>query len=210
EAAVRYALEVDKAPVVLLDAGDNIGAGSSGDSTLILEQAIAQGADSYVQTLRDPEAVAACDAVGVGGHVEIQVGGKTDDLHGRPVSITGTVRVLSDGAFEDNRPLHAGWTFFDQGRCAVVDCESGQALLLVSTSIGNVSIEQYYSVGLRPEEFKIVVAKGVMSPRPAYEPIASEMILVNSPGATSADLTTFDYAHRRTPLYPFEDQAKYE
>ncbi|MDP6821904.1 MAG: M81 family metallopeptidase [Dehalococcoidia bacterium] len=208
--AVRHGLAADAKPVVLLDAGDNIGAGSSGDSTVILEEAMAQGARSYLQTLRDPEAVAVCDAVGIGETVSMLVGGKTDGLHGRPLPITGTVRELSEGAFEDNRALHAGWTFYDQGRCAVVECDSGPTLLLVSSSIGNVSLEQYYSVGLRPEEFKIVVAKGVMSPRPAYEPIAAEMILVNSPGATSADLSTFHYAHRRTPLYPFEAEATYE
>jgi len=210
EDAIRHGLAADAKPVVLLDAGDNIGAGSSGDSTVILEEAMAQGARSYLQTLRDPEAVAVCDALGVGGIVNMLVGGKTDGLHGRPVPITGTLRELSGGAFEDNRALHAGWTFYDQGRCAVVECDSGQTLLLVSTSIGNVSLEQYYSVGVRPEDFKIVVAKGVMSPRPAYEPIAAEMILVNSPGATSADLSTFHYAHRRTPLYPFEAGANYE
>ncbi len=210
EDAIRHGLAADAKPVVLLDAGDNIGAGSSGDSTVILEEAMAQGARSYLQTLRDPEAVAVCDALGVGGIVNMLVGGKTDGLHGRPVPITGTIRELSGGAFEDNRALHAGWTFYDQGRCAVVECDSGQTLLLVSTSIGNVSLEQYYSVGVRPEDFKIVVAKGVMSPRPAYEPIAAEMILVNSPGATSADLSTFHYAHRRTPLYPFEAGANYE
>mgnify|MGYP001024805315 FL=1 len=208
--AVRYGLAAGEEPIVLLDAGDNIGAGSAGDSTLILVEAISQGADSYLQTLRDPEAVVACDAAGLGGRVDLQVGGKTDGLHGDPVPMTGTVTRLADGAFEDNRALHAGWTFYDQGRCAVVECDSGQTLLLVSTSIGNVSLEQYYSVDVRPEEFKIVVAKGVMSPRPAYEPIAAEMILVNSPGATSADLSTFHYAHRRKPLYPFEEWATYE
>jgi microcystin degradation protein MlrC len=207
--AVAKGLEASAKPVVLLDAGDNIGAGSSGDSTVILEEAIAQGADSFLQTLRDTEAVASCDAAGIGGRVHINVGGKTDDLHGKPVAVTGTVRNLSDGAFEDHGPVHAGWTFFDQGRCAVVECDSGQTLLLVSTSVGNMSIEQYYSVGVRPEDFQIVVAKGVMSPRPAYEPIAAQLILVNSPGATSADLSTFDYAHRRTPLYPFEESASY-
>lgn len=208
--AVSYALSSEERPLVLLDAGDNIGAGSSGDSTLILEQAIAQGANSYIQTLRDPAAVAVCDNAGVRGRVAISVGGKTDNLHGHPIDIKGTVIQLSDGLFEDNQPLHAGWTFFDQGRCAVVECDSGQTLLLVSTSIGNVSLEQYQSVGLNPESFRIIVAKGVVSPRPAYEPIAAEMILVNSSGATSADLSTFDYAQRRSPLYPFEKKAIYQ
>lgn len=207
--AVRYGLKAQAGPIVLLDAGDNIGAGSSGDSTVILSEALAHGAGSFLQTLRDPAAVAECDAAGEGATVKLMAGGKTDHLHGRPVAITGVVRKLSDGAFEDNRALHAGWTFYDQGRCAVVESDAGPTLLFVSTGIGNVSLEQYYSVGVRPEEFKIIVAKGVMSPRPAYEPIAAEMILVDSPGTTSADLVTFDYAHRRRPLYPFEEGATY-
>jgi microcystin degradation protein MlrC len=49
-----------------------------------------------------------------------------------------------------------------------------------------------------------VVAKGVVSPRPAYAPIAAETILVDTPGVTSADLSSFPYRRRRRPIYPFE------
>jgi microcystin degradation protein MlrC len=54
-----------------------------------------------------------------------------------------------------------------------------------------------------------VVAKGVVSPRPAYASIAAEMILVDTPGVTSADLSSFPYRRRRRPLYPFERDARY-
>jgi microcystin degradation protein MlrC len=66
-----------------------------------------------------------------------------------------------------------------------------------------------YSLGVWPEKYQVVVAKGVQSPRPAYEPIAAEIILVNTPGVTTADLSTFEYRHRRRPLYPFERDAAY-
>jgi microcystin degradation protein MlrC len=62
-----------------------------------------------------------------------------------------------------------------------------------------------YSIGIRPEDYRVVVAKGVSSPRPAYQPIAAEIILVNTPGVTTADLSTFTYHRRRVPLYPFEE-----
>ena len=58
-------------------------------------------------------------------------------------------------------------------------------------------------------EARIVVAKGVHSPRPAMEPIAREMIWVNTQGVTTADLTTFSYRHRRVPLYPLEPEARW-
>jgi len=55
----------------------------------------------------------------------------------------------------------------------------------------------------------VVVAKGVHSPRPAYEPIAAQLVFVNTPGVTSSDLSRFTYQHRRRPLYPFEPDATY-
>ena len=78
-------------------------------------------------------------------------------------------------------------------------------ILLTSIRAGNTAREQMYSMGIRPEEYRVVVAKGVSSPRPAYQPIAAEIILANSPGVTTADLSTFTYKRRRVPLYPFEE-----
>jgi microcystin degradation protein MlrC len=119
------------------------------------------------------------------------------------------VRSLHEGKFEDWRPTHGGARYFDQGLTAVLDTVEGQTLVLNSRRCGNTSIEQMYSIGVRPEGYKIVVAKGVQSPRPAYEPIATEIILANTPGVTTADLSYFTYHHRRHPLYPFEPDTTY-
>jgi microcystin degradation protein MlrC len=54
------------------------------------------------------------------------------------------------------------------------------------------------------------VAKGVVAPRGAYEPIAAKIILVNTPGATDADLSRWQYKRRRCPLFPFETNASYQ
>ena len=43
------------------------------------------------------------------------------------------------------------------------------------------------------------------SPVAAYEEVCPTFIRVNTSGATSADLDSFRYAHRRKPLFPFED-----
>lgn len=193
----------------MLDVGDNIGAGSAGDSTLILAEARKLGAKGLVQTLRDPEAVARCVSAGVGAEITLEVGGKTDRRHGEPVNVTGIVKTISDGKFEDRSPVHAGWRYFDNGLCAVLETSDDHTLLLVSTRVGNMSRKQFNSVGIIPEEYRIVVAKGVVSPRPAYQPIAAEMLLVNTGGATSADLNSFNYRHRRRPLFPFETYARY-
>ena len=196
-------------PVVLMDVGDNIGGGSAADSTHILSQAQRMGFGGLLQTLYDPVAVQACVAAGVGGGVELMVGGKTDDLHGEPVAVSARVARISDGRYEDRGPTHAGYRYFDAGTTAVLETSDGHTLVLTSNRDGNTSRQQMYSVGVRPERYRVVVAKGVVSPRPAYEPIASRIVLVNTPGLTSADLSTFQYRNRRRPLYPFEPEAEY-
>jgi microcystin degradation protein MlrC len=195
--------------VLLLDVGDNIGGGSAADSTVLLEVALRLGVRSYLQTLYDPEAVAVCVAAGVDAIVTLPVGAKTDTMHGRPVTVTGRVRVIANGKFEETRPTHGGFRFYDGGTTVVFECPDDITLVLTSERIGNTTIEQMYSIGVWPERKRIVVAKGVQSPRPAYQPIAAQVVLVNTPGATSSDLAMFTFRRRRRPLYPFERDATY-
>jgi microcystin degradation protein MlrC len=209
EAALRRAMAAARGPVVLMDVGDNIGGGSPADSTILLAEARRQGVRSFLQTLCDPQAVQACVASGIGSEVTLPVGAKTDDRHGQPVVVSGCVRTISDGRFEDPRPTHGGFRFFDGGPTIRLDTTDGHTLVLTSKRVGNTSIQQMYSLGIRPEEYRVVIAKGVISPRPAYAPIASEIILVDTPGVTTADLTRFEYHRRRKPLYPFEPEAGY-
>ncbi len=192
-------------PIVLMDVGDNIGGGSSADSTHILKVAIEMGVTGYLQSLYDPEAVEACVVAGSGAEIALDVGGKTDDMHGEPIHVVGTVGIIDDGPYEETRPTHGGYRFYDDGKRVLFNTVDGMTILLTSARSGNTARAQMYSMGINPEDYRIVVAKGVSSPRPAYQPIAAEIIIVNSPGVTSADLDTFEFKSRRVPLYPFEE-----
>ena len=84
-------------------------------------------------------------------------------------------------------------------------------MILTSKRVGNTSIELYYSLGLNPINYPIIIAKGVMSPRPAFEPIASKIIILDSPGVTAANLKNFSFSKIRKPMFPFEkDEVVYE
>ncbi len=192
-------------PIVLMDVGDNIGGGSSADSTHILKVAKEMGVDGYLQSLYDPEAVEACVAAGVGAELALDVGGHTDDMHGEPIHVVGTVEIIDEGTFEETRPTHGGFRFYDDGQRVRFNTVDGITIVLTTKRSGNTAREQMYSMGIKLEDYKIIVAKGVNSPLPAYLPIAAEIIIVNSPGVTSADLDTFDFERRRVPLYPFEE-----
>jgi microcystin degradation protein MlrC len=207
--ALRRAAASAERPVVLLDVGDNVGGGSPADSTHVLAAAQRLGVRNLFHSLCDPAAVQHCTTEGVGASVVLTVGGGTDHLHGAPVAVTGRVRHLDDGRFEDAGVTHGGFRFFDAGRRALLETDDGHFVLLTSRPMGNTSRAELTSVGLDPEKLQIIVAKGVQSPRGAYEPIAAEMIQLNTPGCTSADLSALAYRHRRRPMFPFEPAASY-
>ena len=207
--AVAMAMEAAEAPVVLLDIGDNVGGGSPGDSTLILAEIVAQKASNAMVVLFDAESVARCVEAGVRNPVNLQVGGKTDGRHGSPVSVQGRVRMISDGIFQEPEVRHGGWGSFDQGVTAVVETPEQHTLILTSVKMAPVSLEQVKSLGVKPESRKILVAKGVIAPRAAYNPVAARTILVDTPGATCVNPAGFTFHHRRRPLYPLELEAQY-
>ena len=202
--AVRQAMGGSEFPVCLLDFGDNIGGGSSGDSTFVLEELVRQQAEKWVCTLWDPESAQACFEVGVGGQVALRVGGKTDDVHGPTLSIEGRVRTLHNGSYEENERRHGGGRLFNQGLTAVVDVHGKGLLVLNSSRSSPNSIHQITCVGIQPSQQKILVAKGAVAPRAAYEPVCARLIEVASGGATAIFRLPRDYAWARKTLYEWQ------
>ncbi|MEW5979334.1 MAG: M81 family metallopeptidase [Acidobacteriota bacterium] len=207
--AVRAAAQRAAAPIVLMDVGDNIGGGSAGDSTILFEEVLNQQVRNALVVLYDPVAVSRCAVVGVGRGIEVDVGGKTDSLHGKPLTIRGRVRLIADGIFVETEARHGGWGNYDQGITAVLETADQHTVILTSRRMAPMSLEQLLSLGIRPERKKLLIVKGVIAPRAAYEPIAADIILVDTPGSTSANPANFNYRRRRRPLYPLEMDAVY-
>ena len=216
EEAVSRAMNApsDGKPTAIMDVGDNVGGGGTADSTHLLAEAIRQGLNgekSLLLTLFDPSAVQTCISAGVGSTITLRVGAGTDQLHGEPIELTANVRAITDGKFEEPKPTHGGIRFFDYGPSVALDTEDGHTIVLHTVrGIGNMSREQYYSIGIFPEQYRVIICKGTVSPRAAYEPISREIIMANSPGVTSANMSSFSYQNRRTQLYPFEPETKFE
>ena len=207
--AVRKAMEGGKFPAVLIDMGDNIGGGTPGDSTFILEELIRQKADGWVVVMADREATKKAFDIGIGGTFDGEVGGKTDHMHGKPVRIRGRVRSLHEGRYVEPDVRHGGGRYWNMGHTAVIHVDGStldmpNLLLLTTRRSSPNSLHQLISNGVYPERQKILVAKGCIAPRAAYEPIAGVMIEVDSPGATAVNPVRFEYKHVRRPLFGLE------
>ena len=191
-------------PVLMLDVGDNIGGGSPGDSVTILAEVIRQGASGFVASIHAADAVAICAAAGVGEGVDLTVGAATDPSVGPPVRLLGKVVAVDDGRFEDPNPTHGGRRYYDAGPTAVLDIGDDNRVILTSSPMGSHSPVQLTSLGLDPASFKGIVAKGVNSPLAGYRPVVADILFVDTPGCTAADLSSLSFSRRRVPMTPFE------
>ncbi|WP_339925163.1 M81 family metallopeptidase [uncultured Cyclobacterium sp.] len=208
--AVKMAMEHDGRPVVLIDMGDNIGGGSTGDSSFLLEELIKQGAQGWVMVIADPDAYKIAENAGVGNDFDFEVGGKTDDMHGKPVRIKGQVRSLNVGRYLETEVRHGGGRYWNMGHTAVIQVEGStldepNLLLLTTLASSPNSAHQLISNGVYVERQKIIVAKGNIAPRAAYEPFASLLIQVDSPGSTAVNPSWFKFKRARKGMFGMGD-----
>ncbi len=207
EDALARALTATAFPVILADIGDNVGGGCPGDGTVLLQALIEADAQAAVITLADPQAVAQAVHAGIGAAVDIAVGGKVDDWHGQPVLIHAVVEALTDGRFATGGKDHFANIYgsaVEMGRCARLRC-GGITLLLTERRTPPGDLEQLRSQGIDPEAQKLIVVKSTIAFRGAYEPIAADIIEVNTPGLCSNRLSAFPYQKLRRPLFPLDE-----
>jgi microcystin degradation protein MlrC len=198
-------LEQNSRPVLLLDMGDNVGGGAPGDGTFILE-ALEKAAKwrSFI-CVYDPESVIHASQRETGSRLFLQIGAKTDRLHGDPYKAEVTIKAnFIEGIFKEDQPRHGGQTTFNMGRIAIVETDGGTTIMLTSLRMVPFSLNQLLSFGIGPQQYDVIVAKGVHAPMAAYSAVCNTFVRVNTQGITNADLTTLAYQNRRKPLYPFE------
>lgn len=206
KAAIQQALTREP-PVCLLDMGDNVGGGSPADGTILAHHLIEQQIPDSFVCLYDPVAVQTSEQAGVGQTIRVTMGGKTDALHGPPISCEVEILSFHDGKFTESQPRHGGATHFHQGRTAIVKTPSGLTVMLTSRRQPPFSLAQLTTCGLKPETFRVIIAKGVHAPVAAYRDVCNSFIRVNTPGVTAADMRQLPFKHRRKPLFPFDPET---
>ena len=207
--AIRLALKVEGGPVVLSESSDSTGSGSPGDSTGVLRpllQAPLTGPAAIFVV--DADVVARAVAAGVGNTLTARLGGKIDRINSKPVRVTGKVKLIFDGR----------WTAWGRGYNTGIETSMGRAVVL---EVGKVLIlvaerpamtvdpSLYRSVGIEPQRLKIVVVKSPNGFRAEYAPIARKILLVDTPGISSANLRQLRYRRVPRPIWPLDRRMKY-
>ncbi len=205
--AVAQASTMEEGPVLLLDHADNVGSGGTQDVMTVIEEVRRQGLrDVAVAAVWDPQAVADMQAAGVGATVTLRLGGKTDmpsvGLRGRPLEITGRVKVISDGRWVVRGPMYTGMEV-NTGPTAVLESE-GMKIVVVSNHHEPWDLGIFTSVGIDPRETRYLVLKSRIHYRAGFAPIARATLTCDGDGVTTSDNSRLDYGKLRRPIYPID------
>ena len=191
-------------PLVVADYTDNPGGGGYGDATAFLKGLVESKVDNVAfHAIYDPEAVQQAMRAGVGAQTTLTLGGKTDPtMGGGPLSLTGEVVCLTNGRFIAYGPMGGGvernygpsMVFRVGGIDIVVITNNGQA----------VDLGQFTSLGIDPTRYGTVAVKSMQHFRAAFEPIAREVILVDTGALCSEVYTPELFTKVRRPIWPLD------
>lgn len=201
--AIAYTNKSDGNPIVLAEGSDNPGGGAPCDGTHILRAFIEAGVQDVVfAIIADPESVNLAIEAGVGNTVSLQVGGKTDPRHGKPVALDGYVKLISDGNFVHKGPMSRGIKS-GMGKTVII-VNDGIEIILTETRTQPYDAEVLRSVGIEPRDRKIIVIKSAVHFRADFTPLAHEILDIDTPGVHSPNLLSYDYKNIRRPIYPLD------
>ncbi|GBF74350.1 microcystin degradation protein MlrC [Paenibacillus sp. 598K] len=202
EDALAEAWRVPDGVIILAEGSDNVGGGAPADATHLLARLV-DPPQRALQVLYDPEAVRIAAEAGIGATIRLRVGGKTDVMHGEPVTVAGKVRLLSDGRYRHVGPYNTGH-YAEMGKTAVLEC--GRLTLVVTGQrTAPWDIGHLLSLGVDPSTYKVIVVKSAIAWQAAFGALARAVYQLDTPGCCSANLHHFQYRLVRRPVYPLDE-----
>lgn len=190
---------------VASDTGDAPTGGAAADSPAVLAGLLAGGAAAHARltllTLCDPAAAEAARRAGLGATLSLTLGHAFSA--GTPVAITAQVAHLSDGIYVMQDKGTEGLVI-RMGPTAVLAIGSIR-LLVRSNPSTEWDTAMYLSQGLDPRQAALVFVKSPSHFRASFGPLASRILLADTPGPTCGDMTRIPFRRATRPLYPLDD-----
>ncbi|MEZ5595483.1 MAG: M81 family metallopeptidase [Pseudomonadales bacterium] len=207
EDAVAAARAATARPVVINETSDNCGGGSPGDGTHLLRAMLEAGLENACFGFIVDAAVAQqAHAAGVGAQIDVQLGGRTDTLHGAPLSLSVYVKALHDGRCV--MQAMAKGSRINYGRLARLQV-NGMDVVVASRRSQTFDTEPFLAVGIDVTRMDYVALKSSNHFRAGFEPLAGTIITADPPGLTTHHVEIFPRHRNMQPMWPIDDGARY-
>ena len=195
-------------PVIFADSADSPSAGSPGDSSAIIKYIVENDIDMKVLVnVVDAETAKQARQIGVGNEGKFRVGAKLGTKFYSPVDITAQVLYCAEHEFRFKGPMYTGKRF-DIGMTAVLKVKNTY-IVVMENSADNCDPELYRSLGFSLDDFDIVVVKSANGFRSPYKGLFEQAVIVDTPGASSANLKSLPFENQERAVYPMVDIEDY-
>ena len=186
---------------VILEHADRVN-----DSTHVLRTILGRtnGVRVAVPYLWDPKGAAEIVKAGVGATITVAIGGRSSDRAGGPVTLEGKVLFAGEKTYRTTGPMGRG-NHVNLGPTGVID--TGDVVVWV-TSTQKTAIDEdcFLQFGMKASDFGVIVLRSKTHFRAVYEPLAEEILIVDTPDWGPADLTTLPFRLVPTDrVFPFVD-----
>lgn len=195
---IKKSEEYKEKTVFISDSGDNTTAGAPGDNTQVLNAMLRYKVKNGLMAgIVDPDALKVCIDAGRGKNVRLNLGGRVDNVFGKPLEINAKVLFLSpDSIMKSDRGV------------AVVETE-GVKTVIIKTRRSFVEVKDFKEAGLNPLDFKIVVVKlGYLFPE--LRDIAPVHLIALTSGFCNLDMQTLPFKKVHRPSFPLDPDMVWE
>tara|TARA_Y100000031_G_scaffold151150_1_gene191807 strand:- start:1403 stop:1825 length:423 start_codon:yes stop_codon:yes gene_type:complete len=138
--------------------------------------------------------------------IDVELGGKYDDVHGDPLPLHVYVKALHDGRLV-MRAMGKG-TPINLGPIArlVVD---GMDIVVASVRSQTFDVGPFVAVGIEVTDYDIVALKSSNHFRAGFQDLASSIVTADPPGLTTHHIEVFPRRHCAEALWPVDTRAEY-
>jgi microcystin degradation protein MlrC len=205
ENAIRIGLS-SPGTTIVSDPGDAPTSGSAADNATVLRALFAAGAERADRltflTLCDPGVAEAACRLGPGARLTTRVGHCFSRHDGESVRIDGTVQLVSDGEYRMRDPGARGMVM-KMGPTSVMGIGSLR-LLVRSLPAMEWDTGMYLSQGLDPRDAGLVFVKSPAHFRAGFAPMASRILVADTPGASCSNARRIPWRRVTRPLFPLD------
>ncbi len=203
-AAIAARYTSNTGPLVIADYADNPGAGGYGDSTELLRALLdADISNACFGPMVDAKAVQKLEALAIGQHTQITLGGAADPrFGGGPLTLDGQLISLSDGCFIGDGPMIHG--LHGSFGPSVVLQVKGIEILVVSIARQILDLQQFRAFGIDPQHKQVVALKSMQHFRAVFEPIGGQVIVCDSGALCTPRYDRLPYRNVPRPIFPLD------
>ena len=202
----RIAAADTRGTVGLVDAADATSSGASGDSNAILRKLMETGYPGRALIpMVDAPAVRMAFEAGVGATISTTLGGTLDPRRFSPLPIEAKVRLLADGRMR-SESFGEEWL---AGPTAVLEA-GGFTLVVSSRAVSLYDRSFFYAHGQDPRHFNAVVVKSPHCQQHMFADWCLEMVNVDAPGSSSANLRSLGHTRCPRPIFPLDKEVPFK